>query len=98
MTPDPGHTVWGAVFDVPADQARSLDEAEAEEGRVPTDRFRAVDREGTAYQVITHVADREGDYPPSRQYMETVVAGSRRWKLPSGWVAGLEEYVEEPLF
>jgi hypothetical protein len=30
--------------------------------------------------------------------MRMVVAGGRHWKLPTGWVAGLEEYVEAPLF
>ena len=98
VTPDPGHTVWGALFEIPADEASALDAAEAEEGRVPTEGFRAVDREGTTYRVVTHVASGDGEYPPSREYMEAVVAGSRRWELPTGWIAGLEEYVEEPLF
>ena len=33
-----------------------------------------------------------------REYMRLIVEGGRHWKLPAGWVAGLEEYVEDPLF
>ena len=28
----------------------------------------------------------------------TVVDGAQHWGLPMGWVAGLEEFVEDPLF
>jgi len=31
--------------------------------------------------------------PPSSDYMRLVVRGCRYWKLPTGWVACLEEYV-----
>ncbi len=94
---EPGHTVWGALFEVSDDEAAAIDAAEAAEGRAPTTEFRAVDREGTTYQVVTHVAAVDGEYEPSREYMAAVVTGSRRWQLPTGWIAGLEEYVEDPL-
>jgi len=97
VTREPGHTVWGALFEVSDDEAAAIDAAEAAEGRAPTTEFRAVDREGTTYRVVTHVAAADGEYEPSREYMAAVVTGSRRWQLPTGWIAGLEEYVEEPL-
>ncbi len=98
VTPAPGHTVWGALFEVSADEAEAIDAAEKAEGRLPTTEFRAVDREGATYRVVTHVAAADGEYEPSREYMEAVVSGSRCWKLPTGWIAGLEEYLEDPLF
>jgi hypothetical protein len=73
---------------------------EAEEGRIPTEDFKAVDREGHRHPVLTHVHNGSAgsERTPSREYMRLVVEGGRHWKLPAGWVAGLEEYVEEPLF
>jgi cation transport regulator ChaC len=94
-----GNTVWGAVFEIPDAAIGSLHDAEMTERRVPSDAFKAVDREGRSHRVITHVhGEGEDEHPPSRAYMAIVVAGARHWGLPTGWVAGLEEYVEEPLF
>lgn len=94
---EPGNTVWGALFELEPEAAKAYDAEEADEGRVPTEQFRAVDREGTAYPVITHVAvdPEDTDHRPSVRYMEHVVAGSRHWGLPTGWVAGLEEYLDD---
>ena len=95
-----GNTVWGAVFEVAAKDLRDLHAAESDEGRVPSEEFKAVDREGRSHSVLTHVAggDTDSEHTPSREYMEMVVYGSRHWGLPTGWVAGLEEFIEEPLF
>lgn len=97
----PGNTVWGAVFEIPQRSLDDLDAAETEEGRVLTDAFKAVDREGKRHSVLTHThpegASVNGSPEPSRDYMRLVVSGGRHWGLPTGWVAGLEEYVEDPL-
>jgi hypothetical protein len=94
-----GNTVWGAVFSIPSKQLSDLHDAEAIEGRIPSQAFKAVDREGRSHPVVTHVhAETTGDHTPSRSYMEVVVAGARHWGLPTGWVAGLEEHLEDPLF
>jgi len=99
VRPEPGNTVWGAVFEIPAKSLSTLDEAEETEGRVRSEAFKAVDREGHRHPVVTHIHDGgpDGEYPPCRDYMRLVVDGGRHWKLPTGWVAGLEEYVEESL-
>jgi len=94
-----GNTVWGAVFSISTADLESLNKAEATEGRVPVDTFRAVDREGHSHEIITHASLQNGsDHPPSRSYMELVVEGAKHWGLPTGWVAGLEEFLEDPLF
>jgi gamma-glutamylcyclotransferase len=99
VRPEPGNTVWGAIFDVPETELKAVDEAEAEEGRVRTT-FSAMDRAGHRYDVVTHVLEDEGDgeLRPSREYMALVVEGGRHWSLPTGWVAGLEEYVDDSLW
>ena len=95
-----GNTVWGAVFELPTKDLSALHAVESHEGRVPSEDFKAVDRAGRSHKVLTHVAadDTNSEHTPSRDYMEMVVTGARHWALPTGWVAGLEEYVEEPLF
>ena len=95
-----GNTVWGAVFEVPSQDLAGVHSVEAHEGRIPSEEFKAVDRSGKSHQVLTHVAggDTDSEHTPSRQYMEMVVYGARHWGLPTGWVAGLEEFTEEPLF
>ena len=91
---EPGNTVWGAIFEVPQAELSALDIAEKEEGRVRTT-FSAMDRSGKRHAVETHVYEENGSkqHTPSSEYMRIVVAGSRHWQLPTGWIAGLEEYV-----
>ena len=100
VRPETGNTVWGAVFEVPSKRVADLNAVEEAEGRVPTEDFKAVDREGRRHSVITHVHNGGPTTggSPSREYMRLVVDGGHHWRLPTGWVAGLEEYVEEPLY
>ncbi|HDH03241.1 MAG TPA: gamma-glutamylcyclotransferase, partial [Actinobacteria bacterium] len=68
-----GNTVWGAVFSITRADLENLNEAEAREGRVPIETFKAVDREGHSHSIITHTCARAhngGDHTPSRTYME----------------------------
>jgi hypothetical protein len=96
---DPEHTVWGAVFEIPGDQVDSLMSAERTEGRRPGFDHKAVDREGNKYDCLTFVASgEETDQRPNPEYMEAMIKGARHWSLPAGWVMGLEDLAEDPLF
>ena len=80
------------MFDVPDSEIATLDDAQRAEGRIRVDGRRAVDREGTSYEVFTHLAGDDGEEgDPSRDYLARIVAGSRELGLPAGWVIGLEE-------
>ena len=95
-----GNTVWGAIFELKGSALEEINTVESSEGRVETQAFKAVDREGRRHSVITHAhtEETEHDRSPSRDYMSLIVQGGRHWGLPTGWVAGLEEYVEDSLF
>ena len=95
IRPRGGNTVWGAVFEVPKSELKGLGEAEKAEGRIPSEEFKAVDRQGRSYAVLTHVSEAGGETVgvPSSAYMEIVVNGARHWELPTGWVAGLAEHI-----
>ena len=94
MKPDPGHTVWGAVFSMSDDDLKVVNKIEAEEQRAAVE-IEAMDRMGKRHQVLTHVYEGEvnGQYPPAADYLRLMLGGSRHWSLPAGWIAGLEEHL-----
>jgi gamma-glutamylcyclotransferase (GGCT)/AIG2-like uncharacterized protein YtfP len=100
LTKESGHTVWGGVFEIPDDDVDSLTRAEAAEGRQPGFDLKAVDREGNKHDCLTFVAVGEvnGDQRPSPEYLQSMINGARHWSLPAGWVMGLEDLSDDPLF
>jgi gamma-glutamylcyclotransferase (GGCT)/AIG2-like uncharacterized protein YtfP len=90
--PEPGSTVWGAVYSIPDAERSLLDQVEVDEGRAERS-VEAMDRTGRRHRVLTHVGTGESttDMAPSRDYVAIMVSGSRHWSLPAGWIAGLEE-------
>ncbi|HHC07606.1 MAG TPA: gamma-glutamylcyclotransferase [Actinobacteria bacterium] len=94
VEPADGQTVWGAVFEIPDVELEALHAAEAAEQRVPVT-TEAMDRMGKRHEVLLHRHDGSGDgeYAPSGPYLGLMVAGSRHWELPIGWIAGLEEHL-----
>jgi hypothetical protein len=100
LLPESGHTVWGGVFEVPDDEVPVLTDAEEAEGRVADWDIKAVDREGNKYDCLTFVAKAtpNGAARPSGAHLESMINGARHWSLPAGWVLGLEDLGEDPLF
>lgn len=100
LTKESGHTVWGGVFEIPDDAVDSLTRAEEAEGRRAGFDAKAVDREGNKYECLTFVATEvpDGEVQPSPEYLEAMISGARYWNLPAGWVMGLEDLSEDPLF
>lgn len=98
ITPEPGSTVWGAVYEIgKADLAR-LEEIESNEQRTSRE-VEAMDRTGKRHQVLVHLSDSGSNSngngsSPSSRYLALMVSGSRHWNLPVGWIAGLEEHLE----
>lgn len=99
ITPEPGSTVWGAVYEIGKADLAQLDEIEMLESR-SAQTVEAMDRTGKRHQVLVHLLDGaaspngNGSRSPSSDYLALMVAGSRHWNLPVGWIAGLEEHLE----
>ncbi len=97
IKPEPGSTVWGAVYEVGKADLAGLDEIESAEQR-SSQTVEAMDRTGKRHNVLVHLANggsnRNGAMPSSR-YLSLMVSGSRHWNLPVGWIAGLEEHLEQ---
>ena len=88
--------MWGAVFHVPNDQTDAIHAVERGEGRTAVD-VEAIDRLGKRHPVVTHVSDGESanGAEPSVDYVRLMLAGSRHWALPAGWIVGLQEHLGE---
>ena len=99
ITPEPGSTVWGAVYEIGKADLAELDAIELSESRSART-VEAMDRTGKRHQVLVHLLDDaassngNGSGSPSSEYLALMVAGSRHWNLPFGWIAGLEEHLE----
>lgn len=100
LVKESGHTVWGGVFEIPESEVETLIEAEKSEGRQPGFEAKAVDREGNKHDCLTFVAtaDANGDLSPDPDYLASMINGARHWNLPAGWVMGLEDLADDPLF
>jgi len=95
VEPTQGETVWGVIYEVPDAQAKALDKLQAAEGRETRTRVEVMDREGKRHQAVTYRAkDNSPRHKPSKRFIQTVVGGSRKWELPAGWIAGVEELTE----
>lgn len=100
LVADTSHTVWGGVFEIPDDEVDTL-VGSLGEGRSMDFDSKAVDREGNKHDCLTFVASTVPDDDstrPTREYVDAMVRGARHWNLPAGWVMGLEDFAEDPLF
>lgn len=99
VQPEPGSTVWGAVYEIPKSDLATLHAIEAGEQRTAST-VEAMDRNGKRHQVLVHLLDGtpstngNGTGRPAPEYLRLMVDGSRHWSLPFGWIAGLEEHLD----
>lgn len=93
--PEPGNTVWGAVFELTKAELNAVDGVETAEGR-SLSKVEIMDRSGRRHTVVTHLATGNGGTKakPSAEYLRLMLQGGRHWQLPAGWIAGLEEHLQ----
>jgi len=94
-TPGSGNTVWGVVFQLSKSALAAIDANEKAEGRTRAT-VEIMDRNGRRHEAVTHLFDGSlnGDRSPSADYLRMMLVGGRHWKLPAGWIAGLEEHLQ----
>ena len=99
-SPSPGPPDWGGALDVPQDEVGALTDAEEGEGRSADWDVKAVDRAGNKHDCLTFVAKASpnGEHHPEQAQLDSMIRGARHWSLPAGWVMGLEDLGEDPLF
>ena len=98
-----GEIVWGALYAVTESDLAALDEAEGWRG--PDDQHNLSDREPITVELTrpddgsvprrlrawTHATRTSNPSRPSRRYLEVLVKGARRHRLPEEYVGRLSE-------
>lgn len=96
-----GESVWGVVYQLTAEDLASLDRYEHFVG--PGDQHNLYDRETVSVQLVradddsfprrlqawTYLARQANPSPPSRRYLDAIIAGARHHRLPDDYVARL---------
>lgn len=88
IVPQPGADVWGALYEVDEACLAALDEYEGVPRAYRRETVRVIDDEGAEREAVAYIANRTGEFAPSRQYLAVIARGAREHGLP-------EEYVQE---
>ena len=101
LVAESGHTVWGGIFDAPPRRGRRPHRRRGgRQDGSPTGMSRPSIAAGNKHDCLTFVAKAspDGEHHPEPGHLESMIRGARHWSLPAGWVMGLEDLGEDPLF
>jgi hypothetical protein len=99
-----GQTVWGMLYEIGEDDLTNLDRREG--FRAPGNQHNSYDRELLTVELeraddgsvprrvraSAYVARPSNPSPPSRRYLDTILAGARHHRLPEEYVERLEDH------
>jgi gamma-glutamylcyclotransferase (GGCT)/AIG2-like uncharacterized protein YtfP len=90
---DPGEAVWGVLYEVDGGDLQALDRKEGNGWAYAREHksVRLADRSAHDAIVYTVIAKAPSEVPPSRAYLERLIAAAERHCLPSGYVATLRD-------
>ena len=93
--PDSASVVWGVVYDITDSDRQQLDAREDVGIRTYRPKEVLVHPHGDFEQrlmVLTYCAGNLADnqQPPTRQYVDHLLRGARRWSIPADYIAQLE--------
>jgi len=91
MVEDASSEVWGVLYEVGEECLASMDRVEGVPVAYRRGRVTVFDDAGKSYDVLTYVANKTGDFLPSRSYMEVILRGAREYGLPAEYIEGLEQ-------
>lgn len=86
-----GAQVWGALYDIDEQSMRALDEYEGAPRAYRRETVRVADDRGGEHEAITYVANKTGEFAPSRTYLALIARGARDHGLPDEYVKSIEE-------
>jgi gamma-glutamylcyclotransferase len=96
VVPAPGHTVWGALYEIGDDELAAIDRKEGYDWaytRVTLPVRPAGDGPERPAVVYTVAAKEPAEVPPSRQYLDRIIAAARERGLPVEYVTRLSEVI-----
>ena len=91
IVPEPGVEVWGALYEIDASSFAMLDDYEGAPRAYRRETMRVTDDAGVEHEAAVYVANKTGDFAPSRQYLAQIARGAREHELPEEYVRSLED-------
>jgi gamma-glutamylcyclotransferase (GGCT)/AIG2-like uncharacterized protein YtfP len=85
-----GTQVWGALYDIDERCLRALDDYEGAPRAYRRETVRVADDRGGEHEAIAYVANRTGEFAPSKTYLAQIVRGARAHELPEEYVKVIE--------
>ena len=90
IVPEPGATVWGALYEVDESHLMALDEFEGVPRAYLRQPVRVLDDGDAEREALAYFANRTGEFAPSRAYLDIILRGARDHGLPEDYTAALE--------
>ncbi len=87
---DASSEVWGVLYEVDDACLASMDRVEDVPTAYRRERVTVLDDAGHPQEAITYVANKTGEFLPSREYLEAIVRGARAYGLPPEYIQVLE--------
>lgn len=85
-----GSLVWGALYEIDESCLRTLDEYEGAPRAYRRETVRVADDRGEEHEAIAFVANKTGEFAPSRTYLAQIARGARAHELPEEYVQAIE--------
>jgi len=90
IVPQPGAEVWGALYEIDASSFAALDDYEGAPRAYRRETVRVADDKGAEHEAIAYIANKTGEFAPSREYLAQITRGARDHGLPEEYVRHLE--------
>jgi gamma-glutamylcyclotransferase (GGCT)/AIG2-like uncharacterized protein YtfP len=87
----PGAEVWGALYQIDESCFRALDEYEGAPRAYRREAVVVIDDAGVERAALAYIANKTGDFAPSREYLAQIARGARDHGLPDEYVRRIEE-------
>lgn len=91
IVPQADADVWGALYEIDELCLPALDEYEGTPRAYRRETVLVIDDEGVEREAFAYVANRTGEFAPSRQYLGILVQGAREHGLPEEYVRAIEQ-------
>ncbi len=91
IVPEPDAEVWGVLYEIDASCFAALDDYEGAPRAYRRETLCVVDDAGAEREATVYIANRTGQFAPSRAYLAQIVLGAREHALPEEYVRAIEE-------
>lgn len=88
---DASSEVWGVLYEIDDACLASMDKVEGVPTAYRRERVAVFAAQGQRLEAITYMANRTGEFLPSKAYLEVILRGARAHGLPAEYIRMLEQ-------